>query len=293
MKPTVWMRNPLGTASGEAARLAPLGSATWIGDATIPLVRRAPPAPPRTLIEWFLCVVAYVVWCSDRRIAAKLEGYSATEAGSALDMLKAAELSCDPTLRPLFFRHAMDEARHARLFHEAARAICPTVRASERDQARATRQNLYAKLGLTRFIAFVYLAEARGEAQFRALARRFHRRPELGELFTRIARDERFHVAYSRRLLDTFSREGRGGEVRRALWSVRGQRALEAWRRSGRVLGDAVSQVLLGLLYLLVLPLFAVVARAAEPGPTSGWRGGHGRSQGRAIDPATAARRQF
>jgi rubrerythrin len=250
------------------------------------------------LWELILRLLAPLVWRGERRIARKLEGFSATEAGSALDMLKAAELTCDPTLRRLFFRHAIDEARHARLFHDAACRLACDVRQNERDRARATRQNLFQTMSLTRFIAFVYLAEARGEAQFRALARHFARRPELGELFARIARDERFHVAYSRRLLDQWRADGRAGEVRRALLAERGARALGTWRRSGRVLGDAVAGVLLGVLYLVALPLFALVARLADP-EVPGWQAGRGgvplegSRADRAQQALARARRQF
>ena len=183
----------------------------------------------------------------------------------------------------------MDEARHARLFREASRALFADVRhsASEYSLIHARRQNLFAKLPLTQFIAFVYLAEARGELQFLALRAHFRGQPALEALFARVAKEERFHVAYSQKLLRAWRAEGRSLEVTRALWSVRATRAWEGWRRSGRILGDLTSRVLLGVVYLLVLPLFALAARAFDP-PRAGWKR-------RALPPATleAARRQF
>ena len=257
---------------------------------TLPVAR---PAEIPSLSVLFLRAIAPLVWRSDAKIAAKLDGFAATEAGSALDMLKAAELTEDPKLRRLFFRHAMDEARHAALFRAAARRIAPHPQrlGSEYDLIHATRQNLFARYGQVRFLAFVNVAEIRGERLFRALAAHFADRPDLGDLFARIARDERFHVAYSGRLLDGHRREGRGREVALALAAVRVTRAWEAWRRSGRVLGDAASRLLLGLVYLLVLPLFAILQRTRDP-DRAGWHL-------RAAPPPdaaarlAAARRQF
>jgi rubrerythrin len=243
-------------------------------------------APAHLLVR----LTAPLAFGNQARVAAKLEGFAATEAGSALDMLKAAELTDDPLLRRLFFRHAMDEARHARLFREAARQISGAARpvASEYDLIRATRQNLYEDLGLVRFVTFVHLAERRGELQFRALARHFRSRPELGALFTRIAREERFHVAYSGWLLRRWRRDPvQRSAVRRALWQIRFARAVAAWRRSGRVLGDLLGRALLGLLYLVALAPFALVARALDP-PRAGWHRRPG------PDPSlAAARRQY
>jgi rubrerythrin len=247
---------------------------------TLPLTRPAEiPGPAWLLVR----ALAPLVWRSDARIAAKLEGFAATEAGSALDMLKAAELCEDRGLRRLFFRHAVDEARHAELFRAAARRLAPGPRGSEYHLIHATRQNLFARFSLVRFVAFVNVAEERGEEHFRALAAHFEGRPELADLFARVGKDERFHVAYSRRLLQRFRREGRGREVALALAAVRVTRAWEAWRRSGRVLGDLASQLLLGVAYLVALPVFVILQRRGDP-ERAGW---HRRP---AANPDTAAR---
>lgn len=236
-----------------------------------------------------LRLIAPLVWRSEAKVAAKLEGFASTEAGSALDMLKAAELTDDPTLRRLFFRHAMDEARHAQLFRESARQLLlPSPRPpSEYNLIHATRQNLFERLGLVRFVAFVYLAEKRGELQFRALREHFRHHPALEALFLRVSRDEQAHIAYTDKLLSGWKESGQRGMVRRALWHVRLTRAWTAWRRSGRVFGDALSRLLLGILYWLVLPPFALLSRLVEP-ERAGW-------QRRTAAPASleSARRQF
>ncbi len=241
------------------------------------------------LFYWLLRLLAPLVWRREAKIAAKLEGFAATEAGSALDMLKAAELAHDPKLRRLFFRHALDEARHAQLFRAQARAIAASAHQtlSSHNLIRATRQNLFERLGLVRFVAFVYLAERRGELQFRALRAHFRGRPELATLFEQIAKEERFHVSYSQKLLERWRADGQAAAVRWALFQVRFDRAREAWLRSGRVLGDVVSQLLLGTIYLVVLPLFALISRALDP-TAIGWK--RRESPTSSID---AARRQY
>lgn len=217
-------------------------------------------------------VVAPLVWKGDARIAAKLLDFSATEAGSALDMLKAAELSLEPEHRRLFFRHAMDEARHAQLFRAAAAELATRgtgrefeSRISEYSSIRARRLNLFHNLGRDRFLAFVCLAERRGYAHFLALRAHFRGRPELEALFARIAKEEVFHCKYSARLLGT------GPSPRRAFAYARVMRAWNAWRRMGRQIGDRVAQALLVLLYLTAVPPFALLERWLKPART-GWK---------------------
>jgi rubrerythrin len=205
-------------------------------------------------------------------MAEKLLGFAATEAGSALDMLKAAELCPDPKLRRLFLRHALDEARHARLFRDEALRLDPDGRARRSDYnlVHATRQNLYRRLGLEEFVAFVHLAERRGEAQFRALHKHFGNRPELERTFAGIARDERFHVGYTAEILARW-RRSRPQVVARALARVRGKRLWLGWRRAGRRLGDAVARALLTVVYFTLVPPFAWLEKrfARNDG---GWR---------------------
>ena len=142
-----------------------------------------------------------LAWRRNEDIARRLAGFAATEAGSALDMLKAAETCDDADARRLFFRHALDEARHAELFQRAARSLsadADAARWSDYAVIHATRQNLLADLGYVTFLAFVYVAEKKAAQKFEALRVRFADRPEIAELFDAVLADERFHVAYSK-----------------------------------------------------------------------------------------------
>ncbi|MFO0749420.1 MAG: hypothetical protein U1F43_27695 [Myxococcota bacterium] len=205
-------------------------------------------------------------WRSRRRIAMKLMGFAATEHGSALDMLRAADRTHDARLRRLFFRHGLDEARHAQRFRDAAKALDPAAAELTRahEKLHGVRQDLHERLGEVAFVAFVHRSEARAKAQFDVLAAHFSdhpEHPELGRLFSEIGKDERGHVAYSRQLLDEWRAAGRAREVARAERSVRLSGAWQAWRRQGRRIGDVMVRLLLLALFIGVVPLFALMSR--------------------------------
>ena len=234
------------------------------------------------LLSSFVRLVAPLVWARDERIAEKLLDFAATETGSALDMFAAAELTTDRKLRRLYFRHALDEARHARMFAETARVLSRSPKARRWSMVHATRQNLHRSMGEISFLAFVHLAERRGEAHFHALAEHFRDRDELRTLLERIGKDERFHVAYSGRAL----RRADPREVRRALWKTRLQGAWQLWRRQGRILGDLIARAILLALFFTIVPFFAIAGRRLEPERT-GWKSSN------APRDLEQARRQF
>ena len=218
--------------------------------------------------ESLIRISAPLTWRGPARTARRLEEFALTEAGSALDMLRAAELSGDPKLRRIFLRHAFDEARHARMFRELARRIDPCAGRdlSEYAQIHGHRQDLYERLGPVAFLAFVHLAEKKGASHFRALSAHFRGRPELEQLFLCIAKDERFHVQYSRHWLTRLE-----PRATRAMARSRAEAAWTAWKRAGRALGDQAARAFLALVYVLVLPPFALAQRLADPERT-GWK---------------------
>ncbi|MBL4633460.1 MAG: ferritin-like domain-containing protein [Kofleriaceae bacterium] len=228
----------------------------------------------QSLTRSLVRLVAPIVWRSDRKMASKLAGFAATEAGSALDMLKAAELCDDKKLRRLFFRHAMDEARHAKMFRAHSRLLGKEsdLQESEYMRSSATRQNLYQELGLVRFLAFVYQAEKRGEAHFDSLRRHFAGHPSLEKLFEEIGKDERFHVAYSKSLLKRLQDSGREKEVKQAKRSIAVQTAWASWRRAGKRIGNVLSWCVLAITYVVVVPVFALVQRITDRGAAHGWQ---------------------
>ncbi len=224
---------------------------------------------------------ATFAWRSDRRIATKLHGFALTEQGSALDMFRAAEAATDPQQRRLFLRHALDEARHARRFRDAALALVPDSQPRAHERHHALPQDLYANLGTERFLAFVHLSEAQAHRQFIVLAGHFERQAErhgerfqsIARLFNELAREEQFHVAYSRHLLGLlYAEEERERRVAKALSRERRALAWAAWKRAGVRLGGRFTTLLMLVVFVAVLPLFALITRLTGGGLAKpGW----------------------
>jgi len=216
-------------------------------------------------------LVAPLAWRGRAAIARKLMGFSHTELGSALDMFRAAELVDDPRLRRLFYRHGLDEARHSQRFRDVAKQVGgPEASAGHYGRLHAVRQDLYERLGLVRFVAFVWLSESRAKAQFEALSGHFAATDtdglgdSLHRLFEEIGSDEQFHASYTLALLDEWRAAGRADEVRKALRSVRLDEAWMAWRRAGRRIGDVLVRVTFSLLFVVALPPFALMQRLRD-----------------------------
>src|SRR5207244_3298873 len=68
------------------------------------------------------------IWADAGRRARKLLRFAETEADGGRDLARAAELTRDPVLRRLFFRHAGDEQRHADLFGRRGRELSRAAR---------------------------------------------------------------------------------------------------------------------------------------------------------------------
>ncbi|MDP2313405.1 MAG: ferritin-like domain-containing protein [Pseudomonadota bacterium] len=226
-----------------------------------------------------LHAVSWLVWkILPGRAATKMAEFSHTEAGSGLDMLAATEETPRPELRARYFRHALDELRHARLFRERAGALASARSPQGRSRAQAVledggylasqgirgSESLFRQLGELEFLAFVWVHEKRGAEQFDLYASLLRDDASTAAMFAEIARDERFHIAYSRAELDRYTKAGATHDVRWAVLRVRGRRAWQGWLRLTRDLGNAMAGLWLGLLYLLVIGPFSLVARATE-----------------------------
>ena len=68
--------------------------------------------------DWLLWAVSSVIWRIPGRVPSKLAGFSHTEAGSAFDMLAAVEETPRRDMRARYFRHALDEMKHADVLAE-------------------------------------------------------------------------------------------------------------------------------------------------------------------------------
>jgi hypothetical protein len=224
--------------------------------------------------DWVLWVISNVVWRIPGRDSIKMAGFSHTEAGSGLDMLMAVEETPRRDMRAKYFRHALDELKHAGLFRKRALALAskPKGRAQAmlddssfiQEHGINESDSLFSKLGEVEFLAFVWIAEKRGAQQFDVYSDLMKDDADSCTMFAEIADDERFHISYSRAELDRYVSGGQGKEVRAAVGRVKRRRWLEAWLRFSVVLGDTMSKLWLGILYVFVLGPSSIFARMSE-----------------------------
>ncbi len=224
--------------------------------------------------DWLLWAISSVVWRIPGRGSAKMAGFSHTEAGSGLDMLAATEETERRDMRAKYFRHALDELKHARLFKERALALSKSTKSRTHavlDDSNFIREHginqadsLFSQMGEIEFLAFVWIAERRGAQQFDVYSDLMKDDEDSCKMFAEIADDERFHIAYSRAELDRYEARGEAKEVKAAVSRVTRRRWLEAWLRFSVVLGDFMSKLWLGLLYILVIGPSSIFARISE-----------------------------
>ncbi|MCB9779638.1 MAG: ferritin-like domain-containing protein [Alphaproteobacteria bacterium] len=217
--------------------------------------------------------VSHIVWRLPGRPATKMAEFAHTELGSGHDMLEACELTPRPEMRPLYFLHALDELRHSRMFRERARAL-----AIERSRTQAVLDDsgylhshgirgsdpLFTELGELDFLAFVWLHEQRGAAQFGIYAGLMDEDPASREMFARIEKDERFHIAYSRKELERLAAQGQASAVSAAVWRIRWRRFKQGWLRFSRLIGDTMAKLWLTVIYVVGITPFALIAKLTE-----------------------------
>jgi rubrerythrin len=217
-----------------------------------------------------------LVWADPRRRARKLLQFAEVEAHGARDLFRAAELADDPVLRRRLFAHARDEVRHAGLFRTRGLALRRTLADPGPDHVLGDSltpgERGFDRLELEResmaaLLAFIHLSESAAARAFAGYGAVLAHDPETRAVIERIARDEEGHMRYSHAELTRLAPD----HVRRALWAARLRRLWRAYLRFALILADMISRVLLMLIYFLLLPPFALVAKRAERRERPGW----------------------
>lgn len=256
------------------------------------------------------------VWADPARTLLTLESFARTEADGGRDIASAARRVGDPELQRHLARHAEDEARHAELFRrraeelraaggaavaaasaagadvagDAAYDLSRGRPAHEVDAHGFLTLGLLDELGEVPYVAMLHVAEQRAARLFRVHADLTRADAATHGIFESILRDEQYHVAWTRSMLDTWRGQGRGDEVKRALKDARASRLWGAWKRLGARSGATFGRVVLLVLYFTVLLPFGLLARAGRE--RGGWRAPRP-APSRVGDPLAAARAQF
>ena len=208
-------------------------------------------------------------WRLPGRDLALLSSFARAEASSLLDLLAAASQTPSEARRTLYLKHALDEARHARMFSSRAAQLRAERGKSAVAEERVDFEDLFARLGEVGFLAFVHRGEARGRRQFEVHRDHFAARGDsrTEAMFETILGDELRHETYTGELLVELAgskRAARRALRRAALWE-----AWRMWRRAGRFVAQTLFLVVMTAAYVALAPL-GLIVRLAMPAPR-GW----------------------
>ena len=215
------------------------------------------------------------VWGDFDRRVRKLLAFAEVETDGGRDILRAAELTPDPLLRRLYLEHAIDELHHGDLFRERGAALLrlrPT-----RTSTRFTGNPLPGGHGLDdlriegepdhRLLAFLHIAEKAAAGRFTIYRQLVDDDPATRAIFEEILRDEVFHMNYTYTQLARISPRSHRWQI----WRARGSRLWKRYLRVAAAIAAFFGAVMISLLYFVVLPPFAWLARRAQRRETPGW----------------------
>jgi len=216
------------------------------------------------------------IWQDKQRCVRKLFDFAETEADGGRDLVRAAELTRDPTLRRLFTVHALDEGRHAQLFRTRGSALMQSL---QHRSSTAMQLNWVSpgERGLddlrvdgecdASLLAFLHLSEKSAAGHFATYVQALRDDPATRSVFQEVLKDETFHMNYTLAQLTRLAPQRRG----LFLWKARLNRVWKAYLRLMSAIAGAMGTVILTIQYFLLLPAFAFLAKRAEKREPRGW----------------------
>jgi len=226
-------------------------------------------------IDGLLRPVHQWVWGDFDRRVRKLLAFAEVETDGGRDILRAAELTPDPLLRRLYLEHAIDELHHGDLFRERGAALLRLR--TTRSSTRFNGNPLPGGHGLDdlriegepdhRLLAFLHIAEKAAAGRFTIYRQLVDDDPATRAIFEEILRDEVFHMNYTYRQLARISPRSHRWQI----WRARGNRLWKRYLRVAAAIAAFFGAAMISLLYFVVLPPFAWLARRAQRRETQGW----------------------
>jgi rubrerythrin len=215
------------------------------------------------------------VWGDFDRRVRKLLAFAEVETDGGRDILRAAELTPDPLLRRLYLEHAIDELHHGDLFRERGAALLRLR--STRSSTRFNGNPLPGGHGLDdlriegepdhRLLAFLHIAEKAAAGRFTIYRQLVDDDPATRAIFEEILRDEVFHMNYTYTQLARISPRSHRWQI----WRARGNRLWKRYLRLAAAIAAFFGAAMISLLYFVVLPPFAWLARRAQRREPPGW----------------------
>jgi len=226
-------------------------------------------------MDGFLRPVHQWVWGDFDRRVRKLLAFAEVETDGGRDILRAAELTPDPLLRRLYLEHAIDELHHGHLFRERGAALLR--QRATRSTTRFNGNPLPGGHGLDdlriegepdhRLLAFLHVAEKAAAGRFTIYRELVDDDPATRAIFEQILRDEVFHMNYTYTQLSRISPRSHRWQI----WRARGSRLWKRYLRVAAAIAAFFGTVMISLLYFVVLPPFAWIAKRGERHEVRGW----------------------
>jgi hypothetical protein len=229
-----------------------------------------------TAFDRMLTPIHRWIWNDADRRVQKLFRFGETETDGGRDILRAAEVTCDPLLRRLYLEHAIDEFRHGVLFrHRAAELLKDSL-----SRSNAGFQGDWLAPGGhglddlevdgesdIDMLAFLHLSEKAAASRFIVYRDVMQHDPPTREIFEEILHDETFHMGYTLTQLARVEPQ----QHRRHLWRARLSRFWKAYLRLATGVAAILGSLLLTIQYFVLLPPFAWLAKRAARREPSGW----------------------
>jgi rubrerythrin len=215
------------------------------------------------------------VWADNDRRVRKLLTFADVETDGGRDILRAAEVTPDPLLRRLYLEHAIDELHHGDLFRERGAALFRSRRNVRRvllsgnplpgghglDDLRIDGQPDHTLL------AFLHVAEKSAAGRFTIYRQLVDDDPPTRAIFEEILRDEVFHMNYTYKQLTRVAPD----RYRRHVWHARAKRLWNRYLRVAAALAAVIGNLVLTVMYFVLLPPFAWLAKRSTRREPSGW----------------------
>jgi rubrerythrin len=215
------------------------------------------------------------VWGDFDRRVRKLLAFAEVEGDGGRDILRAAEVTSDPLLRRLYLEHAIDELRHADLFRRRGAVLLQ--QRSTRSSGLFNASPLPGGHGLDdlsiegepdhRLLAFLHVAEKAAAGRFAIYRDVVDDDPPTRAIFEEILRDEVFHMNYTYTQLTRVLPRS----YRRQVWRARASRLWKRYLRVAAAVAGVLGMAILTLMYFVLLPPFAWLAKRAGRRERVGW----------------------